>query len=99
MNKITRKEASLAVARLVPSIMRGVQLEFFVKRGVTQTQFLVLVAIRSYGRCGMGQLARSLHVSRPTISGRVSRASLEAEIVAGRIVVAENWSFKFAANN
>lgn len=73
MNKITRKEASLAVARLVPSIMRGVQLEFFVKRGVTQTQFLVIVAIRSYGRCGMGQLARSLHVSRPTISGVVDR--------------------------
>ena len=70
---VSRKDASLAIARLMPAIMRGVQLDFFVRRGVTQTQFLVLVAIRSYGRCRMGTLARSLHVSMPTVSGIVSR--------------------------
>lgn len=70
---VTRKEVSLAVARLMPHIMRGVQLDFFVKRGVTQTQFLVLAAIRGYTRCTMGQLARSLHVSMPTVSGLVDR--------------------------
>jgi DNA-binding MarR family transcriptional regulator len=63
----------LAVARLIPYIMRGTQLEFFVKRGVTQTQFLVLNAIRAYGRCSMSVLARDLHVSLPTVSGIVDR--------------------------
>lgn len=70
---VSRKDASLAIARLIPNIMRGIQLDFFVRRGVTQTQFLVLVAIRAFGRCTMGQLARSLHVTMPTISGIASR--------------------------
>jgi len=70
---VSRKDASLAIARLVPNIMRGIQLDFFVRRGVTQTQFLVLVAIRAFGRCTMGTLARSLHVTMPTVSGIVSR--------------------------
>jgi len=69
----TRKAVSLAVAQLMPQIMRGVQLDFFVKRGVTQTQFLLLAAIRAYGRCTMGVLARSLHVTMPTASGIVDR--------------------------
>ena len=73
MNKVSRKDVSLAMARLMPTIIRGVQLDFFVKRGVTQTQFLVLGAIRSFGRCSMGALARSLHVSMPTASGIVDR--------------------------
>ena len=78
MNKIrraplTRKDVSLAVARLIPYIMRGTQLEFFVKRGVTQTQFLVLNAIRACTRCTMGALARALHVSMPTVSGIIDR--------------------------
>lgn len=70
---LTRKDVSLAVARLIPYMMRGTRLDFFVARGVTQTQFLVLNAIRSYTRCGMGTLARNLHVSMPTVSGIVDR--------------------------
>ena len=73
MNKVSRKDVSLAMARLMPTIIRGVQLDFFLKRGVTQTQFLVLGAIRSFSRCSMGTLARSLHVSMPTASGIVDR--------------------------
>ena len=70
---VTRKDVSLAVAGLMPHIMRGMQLDFFVKRGVTQTQFLLLASIRAYGRCTMGTLGRSLHVSMPTVSGIVDR--------------------------
>ena len=58
---------------MMPQIMRGIQLEFFVKRGVTHTQFLLLAAIRAYGRCAMGTLARNLHISMPTASGIVDR--------------------------
>ena len=78
MNKIritqpTRKDVGRAVAELMPHILRGVQLDFFVKRGVTQTQFLVVAALHAYARCTMGTLARSLHVSMPTASGIVDR--------------------------
>lgn len=99
----SRKAVSLAVAQLMPQILRGVQLDFFVKRGVipppsaaaarrrrsagrprvagsdapgggiTQTQFLVLASIRAFSRCPMGILARSLHVTMPTVSGIVDR--------------------------
>ena len=70
---VTRHTVSGAIAELMPYIIRGVQLEFFVKRGVTQTQFLLLVAIRAYPRCTMSVLAHNLHVSLPTASGIVER--------------------------
>ena len=76
MNKIaavSRRDVSLAVARLMPHILRGMQLDFFVTRGVTQTQFLLLSAIRAGARCSMSALARNLHVSMPTVSGIVAR--------------------------
>jgi DNA-binding MarR family transcriptional regulator len=57
----------------MPYILRGIQLEFFVRQGVTQTQFLVLGSIRASLHCSMGTLARSLHVSLPTVSGIVDR--------------------------
>ena len=77
MNKlppsVSRKEVGAAVAALIPGIMQGIQLDFFVKRGVTQTQFLVLVAILAYRRCTMGMLARNLHVRMPTATGIIER--------------------------
>ena len=78
MNKKSRssatpKDVSLAIAELMPNIIRGTQLDFFVKKNVTQTQFLVLTAIRAYGRCAMGTLARNLHVRMPTATGIVER--------------------------
>lgn len=57
----------------MPNIIRGVQLDFFLRRRATQTQLLVLLAIRAYGRCTMGTLARNMHVSMPTASGIVRR--------------------------
>ena len=70
---VGRKEVSLAMAQLMPQIMRGIQLDFFVKRGVTQTQFLVMAAVRAYSRCTMGTLAKNLHIRMPTASGLVER--------------------------
>lgn len=73
MKPITRQQASEAVAQLMPNVIRGVQLEFFVGHGVTQTQLLVLIAIHAYGRATMGTLARSLQVRMPTMTGIVQR--------------------------
>ncbi len=70
---VTRRMVSSAIAELMPYIIRGIQLELFVERGVTQTQFLMLVAIRAYPRCTMSALARNLHVRLPTASGIVER--------------------------
>jgi len=70
---INRQHVSHAIAQLMPNIIRGVQLDFFVKRAVTQTQFVVLIAIHGYGRCTMGVLARNMHVKMPTTSGVVDR--------------------------
>jgi DNA-binding MarR family transcriptional regulator len=69
----TPHEVSRAIARLMPNIIRGVQLDFFVRRGVTQTQFLVLTAIHAYQRCTMGTLAHNLHVRMPTATGIINR--------------------------
>ena len=70
---VTRYQLSQAIAQLMPNIIRGVQLDFFVKRRVTQTQLLMMLAIHAYGRSPMGRLARSLHVSQPTATGIVGR--------------------------
>lgn len=70
---VSREKASSAFVQLMPHIIRGVALDFFVKRGVTQTQFLVLMAIHAYGCCTMGALARSMHVRMPTATGVVDR--------------------------
>ena len=64
---------SQAIAQLMPSIIQGVQLDFFVKQGVTQTQFLVLMAIHASERSTMGTLARNLHVRMPTTTGIIDR--------------------------
>ena len=68
-----RAKLGFAIAQLMPRIIQGIQLEFLVKRSVTQTQFVVLVAVHSIGRCPMGILAKNMHVSLPTMSGIVDR--------------------------
>ena len=70
---LTRQDVSQAWARFMPAMIRGVQLDFFVKKGVTQTQFLILMAIHGGGEWTMGRLARIFHVSMPTVSGIVDR--------------------------
>ena len=80
MSQVTRQKVSLAFVQLMPHIIRGVTLDFFVKRGVTQTQFLVVMAIHSYGCCTMGTLARNMHVRMPTATGIIGRL-VEAGLV------------------
>ena len=73
MPHMTPQHVSSAMAQLMPQIIRGVQLDFFLKRRVTQTQLLMLIAIHAYERCIMSMHARSMHVSMPTVSGVVDR--------------------------
>ncbi len=77
MKPVTRQQASEAVAQLMPNVIRGVQLDFFMKRRVTPTQLLMLLAIRAYAHPCMGRVAQSLQVSMPTatgVAGRLARA-------------------------
>lgn len=73
VQRITRYEVSRAVAELMPRIIQGVQLDFFVRRGTTQTQFLVLMAIHAHDRCTMSTIAGNMHVRMPTATGIVNR--------------------------
>jgi DNA-binding MarR family transcriptional regulator len=70
---VTRAQVSQAVAQLMPRIIQGVQLDFFVKRRITQTQLLVLLAIRAADHCTIGMIAQNMHVQMPTASGIVTR--------------------------
>jgi DNA-binding MarR family transcriptional regulator len=70
---VSRQETSRAVAQLMPRILQGIQLDFFIKKGVTQTQFLVLMALHGYGGSTVGRLAESMQVRMPTASGIISR--------------------------
>ena len=73
MPPISRYDVSAAMAQLVPRIIQGVQLDFFIRQRVTQTQCLVLMAIHASEQCTMGVLARNLHVRMPTATGIVNR--------------------------
>lgn len=70
---MNRDILSRAIASMVPEIIRGVHLDFFVSRTITQTQFMVLLAVRSRGTCTMGDLARTMKVSMPTVTGIIER--------------------------
>ncbi len=48
----------------MPRIIQGIQLEFFLRRGVTQTQFLVLMALRGYA-------TKAVRAERSAGTGRV----------------------------
>ncbi len=69
----SRHAAARFFARLIPNVIRGAQLDFFAKKKVKQTQFVVLMSVHSFGRCSMSHLARSLHVTMPTMTGVVDR--------------------------
>ena len=73
MSQNTRESLSQSIAQLMPNIIQGVHLGFLAKRSITHTQFFVLIAIHSNGRCPMSRLAGNMHVSMPTISGIVDR--------------------------
>lgn len=70
---VTRPQLSHAIAELVPNIIRGVQLDFFLRGGVTQTQLLVLLSVHAARQATMSELAGSLHVTMPTVTGIVTR--------------------------
>lgn len=76
MSPTTRENLSRSISQLMPSIIQGVHLGFLAKRSITHTQFFVLVAIHSNGRCPMTRLAANMHVSLPTISGIVNRLTI-----------------------
>ncbi len=70
---MNRQEVSKAISELMPAIIRGVHLDFFTTHSITQTQFLLLIAIHSYGQATMSLLAKSMHVRMPTATGMVDR--------------------------
>ena len=70
---MNEKILSHVIAEFMPQMIRGVQLEFFARHPVTQTQFFMLLAIRSYGECKMNVLASNMKISMPTATGVINR--------------------------
>lgn len=70
---VSRSQLGEAISHLMPNIIRGAQLDLFAKSTITQTQFMVIVALHAAKRSKMGDLARGLHVTMPTMTGVVGR--------------------------
>ncbi|MBU3758757.1 MAG: MarR family transcriptional regulator [Candidatus Omnitrophica bacterium] len=64
---------SLALASMVPGVIRGMHLDFFSARRVTQTQFMMPMAVRSQKKRSMSDLAGDMKVSMPTVTGIIER--------------------------
>lgn len=64
---------SAEISNLMPNIMRGVELDFFASKAITQTQFLMVAAIHAFRACTMGVLAKNLNVKMPTATGIADR--------------------------
>ena len=88
MSDVQRKTLSYSIAQLMPHIIQGVHLDFMIKKAITQTQFLVMVAIYSNGRCPMNRLANNMQVTMPTMSGIVNRLVLAGYV--RRVAAAED---------
>jgi MarR family multiple antibiotic resistance transcriptional regulator len=76
-----RQQLSRLIAQILPNIIQGVHMGFLATQSLTHTQFFVLIAIHSQGRCTMQQLADKMHVSMPTMSGIIDRL-VQAKYVA-----------------
>lgn len=68
-----RQQLSRLIAQILPNIIQGVHMGFLATQSLTHTQFFVVIAIHSQGRCTMQQLADKMHVSMPTMSGIIER--------------------------
>jgi len=66
-------EAASTIANVVPGLISGAELEFFSRARVTNCQLIAIMSIFQAGRCTMGQLAKRLHVSTPTVTGLIDR--------------------------
>lgn len=68
-----KNKLAKAISNLIPQIIRGAHADFFTKSSVTQTQFLMLLAIEGFGACTMSTLARNMKVRMPTATGIADR--------------------------
>lgn len=57
----------------MPAVISGVQLEFFSKANITNSQHITLMSIYYAGQCSMSFLSRSLLVTLPTVTGLIDR--------------------------
>ncbi len=67
------KRSTEAVTDLMPNMVRGLELELFSKMNITNSQYIVLMAIYAEGKVSMGQMAKMMHVTMPTVTGIVDR--------------------------
>lgn len=72
MNNLAKK-AARELSDLLPSLIKGAEVEFFAKVEITSSQFIVLMALYHLKQCTMGQLAKIIRVEMPTATGLADR--------------------------
>lgn len=72
MNYLAEKTAR-SLSDLLPSLIKGAEVEFFAKAEITSSQFIVLMVLYHLKQCTMGQLAKIIHVEMPTATGLINR--------------------------
>ncbi len=70
---MNRQQAAAAMSHLMPYIIQGAHLGSMDMRGITQSQFLLLVMLHTNGSCSMNGLAKRMQVRLPTMTGMVNR--------------------------
>jgi len=73
MKKLNRTTTAVAISHLMPNIIQGAHLGVLSSRMVTQSQFLILLAVHARGACAMSALAHHMKVRLPTMSGMIDR--------------------------
>lgn len=58
---------------IMPVIARKVLLDFFQSVDISQSQLLMMMAIKAKQPCRLSELSQEMHISNPTASGLVDR--------------------------
>ena len=73
MNKIKLNQTAQSIASMLPYIVQGVQSGALIKGSLTQTQFRFIVSLSLKDSCTMSEMAQTMKVSMPTVTGLVDR--------------------------
>lgn len=69
----TITEIAAEIPEIMPLIARKVLLDFFNSVDISQSQLLMIMAIKSRQPCRLSDLSREMDISNPTASGLVDR--------------------------
>ena len=70
---INRTKTAAAIAKLMPYIIQGAHLGAMNIKGITQSQFFLLILLHTNGEISMKAIADRVGVRMPTLTGMINR--------------------------